>query len=228
MRKKEINKVNEEKYYKANNVLAELANYKLSLIEIDNLNKYISALMLTSPKETRISSAYNTLEVYPSTKGKLTEEEKENLIMCIWSCIYVVFADGTRGIDNLESVEDVEYIRNKYYDDLFDFKYANEEQVELPGKFGYDETNPIQVNCIDAIYEYFSRLRTVDNKSISWDRVGSCDNYVFNGPTDVYEIVVNKGKLFNKKSKYNMYINMYNKKNSEIAPEGFILVDKDE
>jgi len=228
MREKVVINVDERNERRANKVILELANNKLTLLEVDNLKRYISGIMLTSPTENRIVSTYNLLDIYPSTKGKLTEEEKENIIMCIWSCLYIKFEDGTKGIDNLESVDDVRYIRDQYYDYLFGFKSAEEEQLELFGRFGYDETNPIQVNCIGAIDEYFSRLKTTDNKSIYWDRIGSCDSVIFNGPTDKYEIVINSNKLFGKKEKRILYINMYSKTNSTLAPEGFILVNENE
>lgn len=228
MRDKVVINVDERNEKRANKVISELAHNKLTLSEVDNLKRYVSGIMLTSPKETRIMSTYNLLEIYPTTKGKLTETEKENIIMCIWSCIYIKFEDGTKGIDNLESIEDVKYIRDQYYDSLFGFKSSEEDQLELSGEFGYDETNPIQVSCIDAIDEYFSRLRTIDNRSTYWDRVGSCGSGVFKGPTDQYEIVINSNKLFGKKEKRTLYINMYNKTNSTIAPEGFKLVDQNE
>ena len=226
MREKVLINVAERNEQRANKVILELANNKLTLLEVDNLKRYISGIMLTSPTENRIVSTYNLLDVYPSTKGKLTEEEKENIIMCIWSCLYIKFEDGTKGIDNLESVDDVRYIRDQYYDYLFGFKNADEEQLELSGRFGYDETNPIQVNCIGAIDEYFSRIKTINNESICWDRIGSCDSEIFNGPTDEYKILINNNQLFRKKEKLILYINMYSMKNSTIAPEGFVLVNE--
>ena len=49
---------------------------------------------------------------------------------------------------------------------------------------------------------------------------------MFYGPTDKYEVI--ERKFFGKKKKEILYINMYNKKNSITAPEGFILVNEDE
>lgn len=84
------------------------------------------------------------------------------------------------------------------------------------GKFGYEKTNPIPVNTIIGSLRYLKSLKTEDGKSIEYKRRGSTRTENIDSPIDIYDISANNEHIAT------LYISPYNKKNSEIAPEGFI------
>ncbi|GGB72220.1 hypothetical protein GCM10007424_10260 [Flavobacterium suaedae] len=93
--------------------------------------------------------------------------------------------------------------------------------------YGYSESNPIKVggfsNGPANERAYLQRLRTVDGKSISFERRGSCCMFETKsspfggGMLDIYEIKV-KGDTVKKI----LYLNMYDK-GKLYAPKGFVL-----
>ncbi len=83
------------------------------------------------------------------------------------------------------------------------------------GEFGYDLTNPIPVNTTFGITSYFSKLKTMDNKKVLYERIGSFNSPVSNHPVDGYKI------SFNGKELATLYISCYHKTNSEKAPKQF-------
>lgn len=95
-----------------------------------------------------------------------------------------------------------------------------DDEVENPeGKFGFTETNPIPVNGIDMIDDYFSKLRLITGELISYSRKGSVIAPNLPHPVDMYHI-------FNSESDHiaTLYIYAYHGKKSDKAPEGFKLI----
>lgn len=136
-------------------VIAKEINYKLNNNQLKSIFKYLVSIMLTNPKENRISSTYGILDTLGETKNILTEKEKENFILSVWAYNYVKFT--------AKPIFVLTEIREEYYDDLFRFKNSN-NNIKVYGEFGYSETNPIQVSNIYAINDYFSKLRTKSGK----------------------------------------------------------------
>lgn len=92
--------------------------------------------------------------------------------------------------------------------------------------YGYSESNPIKVGGISDgpanERAYLQRLRTVDGKSISFQRRESCcpfetSNSAWGGMLDIYEIQVIGDTV-----KKIVYLNMYDK-GKLYAPKGFVL-----
>jgi len=95
------------------------------------------------------------------------------------------------------------------------------DEIENPsGKFGFDITNPIPVNGIDMIDDYFSKLRLITGELIAYSRTGSlvAENLPF--PVDMY-------KIFNSERVQiaTLYIYAYHGHMSGKAPDGFRLVN---
>ncbi len=193
-------------------VISKDINYKLDNNQVRKIFKYLVSIMLTNPKENRISATYGILNTLVETKKSLTEEDKENFILGVWAYNYLKFSEK----QNLDLFD----IREEYYDELFKFKRI-ENEIKVFGEFGYSETNPIQVSNIYAINDYFSKLRTKSGKKIKWERIESCGFGEFNGSTDKYLIKYRKNLL--KQETIILYINIYNVTNSTEAPKGFFI-----
>ena len=87
------------------------------------------------------------------------------------------------------------------------------------GEFGYDITNPIPVNTVYGNLAYLGRLRTPDNKKVRYNRKGSTSVENIRTPIDVYDIFKGEELIAT------LFLNPYNKKNSDKAPKGFELAD---
>lgn len=87
------------------------------------------------------------------------------------------------------------------------------------GPFGLVKTNPIPTRGIIGSNAYLARLRTASGKLVEHSRIGSTSaKEVTESMIDFYDIKLDG------KSVATIYICPYNKRNSEKAPEGFILV----
>lgn len=83
------------------------------------------------------------------------------------------------------------------------------------GEFGYDVTNPIPVNTIFGNTAYLANLKTLDGIKITYKRIGSFSSPISKYPIDGYEIFANNEKIAT------LYLDPYNKKNSQKAPKNF-------
>lgn len=198
-------------------IISKLINDKLKLEDIKELEKYLIGIMYTSPKGKEVSLPYNTLENLDISKGLLTEEEKEIIITFIWISAFLKTKNKKNYIDTISSKEEFLDLKNEFNEKLFSFKNEVRKLFPVSGEFGYEITNPIQVNCMRGITKYFNKLETINGKSIKWDRLYSSPSDIFDGPTDLYEIKV-VGLM---QKKYKLYINCYSDTVSTIAPKGF-------
>ncbi len=85
-------------------------------------------------------------------------------------------------------------------------------------QYGIVLEKPIYVNGIRGSEKYLSSLRTVLNEKLTWSRIGSFSTEAVNGVIDSYEMYLPSGKLYK-----TIYICMYAKQNSTVAPKGFHL-----
>jgi hypothetical protein len=86
------------------------------------------------------------------------------------------------------------------------------------GEFGYDVTNPVPVNTVFGNTAYLGRLRTLNGIKVRYERRGSTGAANIKNQIDIYDIFEAEKKIAT------LYISPYNKKNSNIAPEGFKLM----
>jgi hypothetical protein len=93
---------------------------------------------------------------------------------------------------------------------------TNEDEIpEGYGEFGYELTNPIPVNTAFGSASYLTKLKTLSNQKVSYERLGSFDSPVSEHPVDGY-IISSGGKEL-----ATLYFSCYHKKNSENAPQNF-------
>ena len=85
------------------------------------------------------------------------------------------------------------------------------------GEFGHEVTNPIPVNTVYGNIAYLGKLRTLDGKKISYQRLGSTFTQNIDSPIDMYDITVDDKKIAV------LYLSPYHQKNSERPPKGFKL-----
>ena len=90
---------------------------------------------------------------------------------------------------------------------------------EGEGEFGLVASNPIPIRGIPENEKYLKRLRLHNGEKITWWRVGSCSSPNIPNIIDTYEIYNSKGS-----SICYLHLCPYNKKTSNRAPRGFILV----
>jgi hypothetical protein len=94
------------------------------------------------------------------------------------------------------------------------------EEVENPtGRFGLDATNPVPLNGIDIINDYFRRLRFVNGERVLFERQGSVNAQNLPFPVDKYII----GTTENPESGV-LYVYVYHGTMANKAPEGFRLI----
>lgn len=95
---------------------------------------------------------------------------------------------------------------------------TGDEVENASGEFGLDPTNPIPVNGIDMIDDYFSKLKLVTGELISYTRKGSILAENLPNPVDVYQI-------YNAESENiaTLYVYAYHGRMSGKAPQGFRL-----
>lgn len=102
---------------------------------------------------------------------------------------------------------------------LGDVSAKGEEVENATGRFGLDATNPIPLNGIDRINDYFRRLRFINGERVLFERLGSvgAENLPF--PVDKYLIGTQENPESDVFYVYAYHGNMANK-----APEGFRLL----
>ena len=89
--------------------------------------------------------------------------------------------------------------------------------------YGYDLFNPIMMGTVPRCYEYLERLRTEDGESFTYERNGWSDINIY----DVEHVMVDEYQLFLNGEPYkSIYMCGYGM-NSEYAPKGLKLVDKE-
>ena len=109
--------------------------------------------------------------------------------------------------------------------DIFDImKSMNKEgtdQDTIPGgygEFGYEITNPIPINTVFGNTSYLGRLRTLDDIEVTYKRLGCLSSPVSKNIIDRYIIYANGEEIAI------LYLDPYNKKNSQKAPNNFKLI----
>lgn len=85
------------------------------------------------------------------------------------------------------------------------------------GQYGFSPNNPIPTDGIMGIYDYLSRLY-IENQNVTYVREMSVSSSVSKHPVDKFYINSHKGK-------YTLYFSGYQRRTSQLAPNGFILVD---
>lgn len=90
-----------------------------------------------------------------------------------------------------------------------------DEMPEGYGEFGLEVTNPIPVCTVLGNIVYLSKLRTLNDELITYERRGSTIAPNIKAMIDIYEIFCQANKIST------LYICPYNKKNSNLAPKGF-------
>lgn len=96
---------------------------------------------------------------------------------------------------------------------------TGDEIENSSGRFGFDVNNPIPVNGIDMIDDYFSKLRLITGESISFKRIGSVGSEKLPFPVDKYEINNSENQPI-----AILFVYAYQGGKSAKAPEGFRLI----
>lgn len=120
-------------------------------------------------------------------------------------------------LDELNSIPQYKKLKG-LYETMHSLNEEGTDQDKIPGgygEFGYDVTNPIPVNTIFGNTAYLANLKTLDGIKITYNRIGSFSSPISEYPIDGYEIYANNEKIAT------LYIDPYNKKNSEKAPKNF-------
>lgn len=94
-----------------------------------------------------------------------------------------------------------------------------DEMPEGYGSFGYDVTNPIPTLGIPGSNEYLAALRTPQGHSLRWERLGCCSAPNIAYLIDCYEIV----DAYTGSPCGELYLCPYNKRTSQLAPQGLQL-----
>jgi hypothetical protein len=85
-------------------------------------------------------------------------------------------------------------------------------------RFGYDLSNPIPAHTILGSKAYLEDLRTLDDRRVLSDRIGSFESEVCERPVDGYRLTVEGGSTLG-----TVYISPYQARTSRRAPEGLKL-----
>jgi|GEM_PF-1251106 len=93
---------------------------------------------------------------------------------------------------------------------------ATDEVAGATGRFGYDITNPIPVNGIDMIDDYFSTLRLINGELFSYTRKGSVKADSLPFPVDRYEIYNSESMAI-----ATLYVYAYHAAMTGKVPDGF-------
>jgi hypothetical protein len=123
-------------------------------------------------------------------------------------------------MDELNSNPEFKKLRD-LYDIMHNMNEDGTDQDMIPngyGQFGYDVTNPIPINTIFGNTAYLGRLRTLEGVKVTYERIGSFISPLSKYPIDGYEIFDSGHKIAV------LYIDPYNKKNSQKAPKNFKLI----
>ena len=87
------------------------------------------------------------------------------------------------------------------------------------GEFGLEKPNPVPTNTPSGSDAYLKKLRTLEGKPIKFSRIGSFGVELFPDQLiDGYDISSESGEKLP-----TLWLNMYQKRNSNKAPKGFYL-----
>lgn len=214
-------------------IISKFINYKYSVNEIllmydfitDVLQGKFPQIAINVQKEDRIKTAIKLLDknYIKFYKDNLNEEEKEKIAFCIVYSFFVYSFNEEnnemeQGIFDFTSFERIEkeYIYEKEtFPSKFIIKKYSDDSKE---NYGLTIDNPIEVTSVNLEYQYLDSIKTEDNKSIIYERIGSFsgkDNINIDG----YEIFV-KG-ILGKKKVATFYISGYGSYNATKPPKGF-------
>ena len=129
-------------------------------------------------------------------------------------------------VDYLDSTDDKRSLLLKsLMKELMDTTFGtDQDEIEgAKGQFGKNVDNPIPVNTIAGNTRYLEKIRTTQGEKILYERRGSTLGEAVEKPIDVYEIMDLKKNVIDK-----FFISPYHKKDSQKAPEGYILIDEKE
>ena len=214
-------------------IISKFINYKYSVNEIlliydfitDVLQGKIPKIINEVPKEERIRTAIklfdkNYISFY---KNDLNVEEKEKFAWCI---VYSFFTYGfneetgemEQGIYDFTSLDKIEkeyYYEKETFPSKFSvIKYSDDSNEN----YGLVVENPIEVTSVELEYKYLNSLITLDNKKISYERIGS-----FTGKNNIYVDgyeIYTKG-IIGRKKIGTIYISGDGSSNATKAPKGF-------
>jgi hypothetical protein len=126
-------------------------------------------------------------------------------------------------LDDVMSLPEMEMMME--FQNIMDEQCKNCTKLdEIPGgygEFGLSVTNPVPTHTILGSNLYLSRLRTLDNKEISCNRIGSTGSDNIENPIDMYRVDTEDGKHIT------IYLSPYHLKNSNKTPKGFKFVQAD-
>jgi hypothetical protein len=127
-------------------------------------------------------------------------------------------------VDFLDSTNDKkELLYISLMKELMDTSFGT-DQDEIQGskgQFGKNVDNPIPVNTIRGNIRYLEKIRTIQGEKILYEREGSTLGEVVEKPIDVYRIMDLRKDVIDK-----FYISPYHKKDSQKAPEGYLIYEE--
>jgi hypothetical protein len=88
------------------------------------------------------------------------------------------------------------------------------------GSFGLSVDNPIPLNGPRGIAEYFQSLRTLEMETIKYSRLGSFASKATTQPVDAFSVADLRGVWI-----ATLYASIYQKRTSELAPDGFVRLE---
>ena len=214
-------------------IISKFINYKYSVNEIlliydfitDVLQGKIPKIINEVPKEERIRTAIKLLDKnYISFyKNDLNVEEKEKFAWCIvYSYFTYGFNEETGEMEqviydftSLDKIEKEYYYEKETFPSKFSvIKYSDDSNEN----YGFVVENPIEVTSVELEYKYLNSLITLDNKKISYERIGSFSGKN-NTYVDGYEIY--KKGIIGRKKIGTIYISGDGSSNATKAPKGF-------
>jgi len=94
---------------------------------------------------------------------------------------------------------------------------TGDEVENASGEFGYSITNPIPLQGIDKINDYFAKLKLVTGETITYHRLGSLQSENLPFPVDKYEVFNAEKELV-----ATLFVYAYHGRNSNKVPDGFL------
>jgi hypothetical protein len=95
-----------------------------------------------------------------------------------------------------------------------------DEMPNSTGQYGLIPTNPIPCKTVFGSTAYLGRLRAADGTKVIHERLGSIQSSVSPHPIDIYQVTHSAGRKL-----ATLYISPYQKRNSGMAPRGFMLAE---
>ena len=217
-------------------IINELTHSKLTVKELNDAYTFLAGLLLGNypkiafavPQDDRIRLSFAELDSLPSTKGKLTIQEKLIFAFCVFFSVCISFYDKEsgqikQGIKYLTSTEKViNYLnwQKEKHPEKFKFLDSLSEQEESSVKtsFAISPDNPVKAINISAGYNYLNNLYTLDGEKVKYNRIGSMIRQ--NGKIiDAYMLSFKSG---GEDKTMKIYIDPYSAENSMEAPAGLV------